>query len=127
MFVTVGVRVGVEVEVGVNVGVGVYVEVGVYVGVDVTVGVTVGVLVGVAVGVTVGVGVCVGVTVGVGVGASSIRALKEWMLPHEDTQLDERLRGPSLVTNSFRMRSHPHDGKVHLFRRYLESAVTAYA
>lgn len=121
MFVTVGVRVGVEVEVGVNVGVGVKV------GVDVTVGVTVGVLVGVAVGVTVGVGVRVGVTVGVGVGTSSIRALKEWILPHEETQLDERLLGPSLVTNSLRMKLHPHAGKVHLFRRYLESAVTAYA
>ena len=115
--------------VGVTVGVGVLVNVGVYVGVRVGVRVTVGVIVGVrvavAVGVTVGVEVLVGVLVGVGGGDSKIRALNEWILPHEETQLEERLCGPSLVINSFLMKSHPQEGKLHRLRLYLESAVTA--
>jgi len=122
--VAVGVAVNVFVGVGVLVGVGVAVDVGVAVGVNVGVGVAVGVFVGV--GVTVGVGVAVGVMVGVGVGNSRIRALKEWIFPQEETQLELKLRGPSFVTNSFRMRLHPHAGNVHRLRRYRESALTAY-
>jgi len=94
--------------------------------IGIEVGVGVGVIVDVGIGVTVGVGVWVGVFVGAGVGASRIVALNEWMFAHEPAQELCKLFGPSLGTTSERMRSHPHEGKEHLFRLYRESAFTEY-